>query len=101
MANTTPLTYRVDSDLKIKAESIIEELGMTPTVAIQIFYKKIIMEHGLPFDVKLKYPLPVSLDSISSREIDYELNKGFHSLQSEKTYSPDEVDELLAKEFGI
>ena len=84
MANTTPLTYRIDSDLKIKAESIIEELGMTPTVAIQIFYKKIIMEHGLPFDVKLKYPLPVSLDSFSSREIDYELNKGLHSLQSEK-----------------
>ena len=38
MANTTPLTYRVDSDLKIKAESIIEELGMTPTVAIQILF---------------------------------------------------------------
>ena len=46
-------------------------------------------------------PNLVSLDSISSREIDYELNKGLHSLQSEKTYSPDEVDELLAKEFGI
>ncbi len=102
MANTTPLAYRIDSDLKTGAESIIYDLGMTPTVAIQMFYKQIIINHGLPFDAKLRsYQPPIALGSLSTDELNAELMKGYESIKHEKKYSPDEVDTIFEKEFGI
>ncbi len=102
MSNTTPLSYRIDSDLKNGAESIIYDLGMTPTVAIQMFYKQIIMNHGLPFDAKLKsYPNPIALGALSKDELNVELMKGYESIKNDRKYSPDEVDAILEKEFGI
>lgn len=102
MANTTPLAYRIDSDLKTGAESIIYDLGMTPTVAIQMFYKQIIINHGLPFDAKLRsYQPPIALGSLSADELNAELMKGYESIKHEKKYSPDEVDAIFEKEFGI
>ncbi|WP_258082362.1 type II toxin-antitoxin system RelB/DinJ family antitoxin [Enterococcus mundtii] len=43
----------IESELKVKAEDILQELGMTPTMAITLFYKKIIEKKGLPFEVNL------------------------------------------------
>ncbi len=102
MANTTPLTYRIDSDLKTGAESIIYNLGMTPTVAIQMFYKQIILNNGLPFSAKLQsYPTPVAIGALSTDEMNAELMKGYESIKHERKYSPDEVDNIFTKEFGI
>lgn len=102
MANTTPLTYRIDTDLKTKAESIICDLGMTPTVAIQMFYKQVILNQGLPFTAKLKsYSAPVAMGALSADELNAELMKGFNSIKNDRSYSPDEVDDIFAKEFGI
>lgn len=97
MANTTPLTYRIDSDLKTGAESIIYNLGMTPTVAIQMFYKQIMIHNGLPFSVKLQScQTPISLGSLTAEELNTELMKGQESIKHDKKYSPDEVDAIFA-----
>lgn len=102
MANTTPLTYRIDTNIKAKAESILCDLGMTPTVAIQMFYKQVILNQGLPFHATLKsYHKPVAMGALSPEELNEELMKGYNSIKNEKGYSPDEVDEIFAKEFGI
>lgn len=102
MANTTPLTYRIDSDIKTKAETILCDLGMTPTVAIQMFYKQVILNQGLPFNAKLKtYRPPVAMGALSTDELNVELMKGYNSIKNERSYSPDEVDDIFAKEFGI
>ena len=102
MANTTPLAYRIDSDLKTGAESIIYNLGMTPTVAIQMFYKQIMIHNGLPFSVNLQsYQKPIALGSLSADELNAELMKGFESIKHDMKYTPDEVDAIFEKEFGI
>lgn len=43
----------VESELKTEAEDILQDLGMNPTTAITVFYKQVIEEGGLPFEVKL------------------------------------------------
>lgn len=102
MSNTTSLSYRIDSELKNRAEMIIYDLGMTPTIAIQMFYKQIIMNHGLPFDAKLQsYPIPVAMSALSDDELNAELMKGYQSIKHDRKYSPDEIDDILEKEFGI
>jgi DNA-damage-inducible protein J len=42
---------RAPQKLKEKAEHIFEELGLSPTQAINIFYKQVCLRNGLPFSV--------------------------------------------------
>ncbi len=43
----------LEKDLKMEAEDILQDLGMNPTTAITVFYKQVVEEGGLPFEVKL------------------------------------------------
>jgi DNA-damage-inducible protein J len=54
MQNTnTILTVRTQKVLKNKVEKILRDLGLTHSSAINIFYRLIIMNKGIPFDVKI------------------------------------------------
>lgn len=44
---------RVDGALKNEVESIFQELGLTTSQAIILFLKKVKMERGIPFDLKI------------------------------------------------
>ncbi|MDR0356197.1 MAG: type II toxin-antitoxin system RelB/DinJ family antitoxin [Deltaproteobacteria bacterium] len=47
------MNMRIDADLKKEAESVLRELGLTMSAAINIFLKQIVMRGGLPFAVTL------------------------------------------------
>ncbi|MDG4575439.1 MAG: type II toxin-antitoxin system RelB/DinJ family antitoxin [Defluviicoccus sp.] len=53
MSKTEMIRARVEPDLKQAAESVLKELGLTPTEAITLFYKQVTLKHGLPFAVEL------------------------------------------------
>ncbi len=53
MAKTANLYARIEPEVKEQAESILEALGIPVSNAINMFYKQIILQQGLPFDVKL------------------------------------------------
>lgn len=42
---------RLEPSLKEKAEEILQNLGLSTTQAITLFYRQIEMNNGLPFDV--------------------------------------------------
>ncbi|MCI1304729.1 MAG: type II toxin-antitoxin system RelB/DinJ family antitoxin [Lachnospiraceae bacterium] len=43
----------VDSELRERAENILSQLGETPSMAITQFYTQIILQRGIPFELKL------------------------------------------------
>ena len=49
MAKTATVRARAEPDLKAAAESVLSELGLTPTQAITLFYREIVRERGIPF----------------------------------------------------
>lgn len=53
MAKTTTISVRMDADLKKNAESVLSALGLTPSQAINVFYRQITYQHGLPFPVQI------------------------------------------------
>lgn len=101
MANTTAVYARIDTGLKENAENILNQLGISPSSAIQMLYSQIVLTRGLPLDLHLPSVKPTGIGSMSRIELDAELTKGIESLKSRKTYTADEVDAELAKEFGI
>jgi len=53
MAKTAMIRARIDPTLKEEAESVLQELGLTVTQAITLFYRQLKIEQGLPFAVKV------------------------------------------------
>ena len=101
MANTTAVYARIDNGLKENAENILNQLGISPSSAIQMFYSQIVLTRGLPLNLQLPPAKPTAIGNMSRTELGAELTKGMESLNSGKTYTADEVDAELNKEFGI
>ena len=53
MERAAMIRARTDLDVKEKAEAIFEKLGLNPTGAINLFYKQVILQNGIPFDVRI------------------------------------------------
>lgn len=100
MANTNVVYARIDTKLKENAENILNQLGITPSSAIQILYSQIVLQKGMPFALRLPVNKPIALGSITHDGLDKELQKGLDSLRSGKSYSADEVDQFFAKEYS-
>lgn len=101
MANTSAVYARIDSNLKDNAEGILSKLGISPSSAIQMLYSQIVLKNGMPFDLRLPTSKPLSVGAMSREQLDAELQKGMDSINAGNVYSADEVDDILAREFGI
>jgi len=101
MANTSVVYARIDTKLKDNAETILAQLAISPSGAIQMLYSQIVLRNGIPFAVQLPDKKPVAIGSMSRAELDEELAKGIASFSTGKSYTVDDVDATLAKEFGI
>ena len=53
MTKSTLITARIDPELKQETEKVFEELGLTMTQAITLFFKQVKMRQGLPFAVAI------------------------------------------------
>jgi len=47
---------RIDPELKRQAEAILEEIGLKPRAALELFYKQIIKRRAIPFPVQADSP---------------------------------------------
>ena len=47
------VTFKVDDEVKAKAQNIFNELGLSMSAALNIFLKSCINNNGIPFDLKI------------------------------------------------
>jgi DNA-damage-inducible protein J len=59
MTKTSVLNARIEPDLKKNTEEIFKKLGLTSTQAITLFYRQVVLNQGLPFDVSLPNPTTI------------------------------------------
>lgn len=100
MSNTTAVYARIDTRLKESAEGILAQLGISPSSAIQMLYSQIVLQNGMPFDLKLPQNAPTSIGAMTREQLDAVLQKGVDSLKNGKTYTAKDIDEEFAQEFG-
>lgn len=50
------VSFRIDSDLKAKADALFAQLGMNMTTAFNIFLRQSVREGRIPFDVTINTP---------------------------------------------
>jgi DNA-damage-inducible protein J len=56
MNKTAMVRARVEPELKGRAETVFQRLGLNATQAITLFYKQVELRGGLPFDVVVPTP---------------------------------------------
>ena len=97
MSKTANLYARIEPEIKEQAETILSALGIPASNAINMFYKQIILQGGLPFDVKLPKK-PLDFSTMSKKEIDAVLEKGYSEIKAGKgILAEDAFNELNRK----
>ncbi|MCM1387994.1 MAG: type II toxin-antitoxin system RelB/DinJ family antitoxin [Bacillus sp. (in: Bacteria)] len=100
MAKSANLYARIEPAVKEQAESILSALGIPASNAINMFYKQIIFQKGLPFEVKLpEHPLDIS--RMTTEQLDAELEKGYTEFQTGHTIPAKQAFTEIRKEYGI
>jgi len=52
----TAIQVKTDKQLKIDAENIFHQLGISMSAAVNIFFKAVTEHNGIPFELKLSRP---------------------------------------------
>lgn len=100
MPKTANLYVRIEPEIKEQAETILTALGIPASNAINMFYKQIILQGGLPFDVKLPQ-IPLDFSAMSKDEIDTALEKGYSEIKTGKGISAEVAFNELNRKYGI
>jgi DNA-damage-inducible protein J len=82
-AKTAQVRARTDPRIKKEAEKILDELGLNPSTAINMFYSQIVLRRGLPF--------PVEVPNAATREAMEEARSGAKLIRGK------DLHDLLAK----
>lgn len=98
---TANVIARVEPDVKEKAEKILEQLGIPTSVLINMLYKQIIMQKGIPFEMKLPKEEPLVYSALTKEQFDKEIGKGIDDIKAGRVYSASAVEEEMKREFGI
>ena len=101
MAKTANLYARIEPDVKEQAENILNTLGIPVSNAINMFYKQIILQRGIPFEMKLPQTRVVDMSRLTPQELDEELEKGYQDGLAGRTKPAGKVFEELRRDYGI
>ena len=102
MATKTANLYaRIEPDVKEQAESILATLGIPASYAITMFYKQIILNRGLPFDVKLPSSRPIDMSALSESELNAELEKGYADIKTGRTKEANAAFADIRKDYNL
>ena len=92
---------RIEPDVKEQAESILSALGIPASNAINMFYKQIILNRGLPFEVKIPTARPADVSELSEAELNAELEKGYTDMKAGRTKPARQAFADIRKNYGI
>ena len=102
MAKTANLYARIEPELKEEAESILAMLGIPASNAINMFYKQIILQRGLPFEVKLPQSMkPLDMHALTQEQLDAELQKGYDDVLAGRTKPVGQVFDAIRRDHGV
>jgi DNA-damage-inducible protein J len=101
MARTASIFARVEPEIKEQAEKVFEQLGIPMSNAIGLFLRQVVLQRGIPFDMKLPQNKPLSHGSLSEKQFNAEIEKGLADLTTGKVVSADGVAARMNRDYGV
>ena len=101
VARTSSIYARVEPELKEQAELVLDQLGIPMSNAVSMFLRQVVLQRGIPFDMKLPQSQPLAYGSLTKEQFDAEINKGIKSIDEGRVYSADDVEAEMLRDFGV
>lgn len=74
------VTFRIDEDIKKKAEELFDELGMNLSTAFNVFLRQAVREQQIPFMISANQPNETTLSAMDDAEMDRDIYGPFDSV---------------------
>lgn len=68
--------------------------------AVGMFLRQVVLQKGIPFDLKLPVNAPVAVDSLIKEQFDAEIEKGMADIEAGRVYVADEVEAELKRNMN-
>ena len=101
MSKSANLYVRIEPEIKEKAEKILSTLGIPASNAINIFYKQIILQRGLPFEVKIPDSTPIDVSMMGAEELHAELEKGYADVKAGRIKKKKTAFADIRRDYGL
>lgn len=101
MARTSNIFARVEPEVKEQAELILEQLGIPMSNAIGLFLRQIVLQRGIPFELKLPQSKPLSVTMLTEEQFNAEIEKGLADVTAGRVVSAESVAERMRRDYGI
>ena len=69
--------------------------------AIGLFLRQIVLQHGIPFDIKLPQGRPLVIDELSEDQFNQEMGKGISDMEHHKVVSAESVAERMQQDYEV
>ena len=101
MARTSNVFARVEPEIKEQAEQVLNQLGIPMSNAVSMFLRQVVLQRGIPFEMKLPEHKPVAFGSLTKEQRDAELEKGMADIREVHTYSAQSIMDELKQDYGV
>lgn len=96
LTKTANVNVRIQENIKQQAEQILETIGIPRATAIDLFYRQIILNNGIPFSLTIPKSLPAR-DNMDEKTFHSMMAKGYDQAIQGDTYPIEDVFEELEK----
>lgn len=101
MARTSNVFARVEPEIKEQAEKVLDQLGIPMSNAVGMFLRQVVLQRGIPFEMKLPQNVPLAYGSLTKEQFDAEIQKGMEDIRAGRMYSAEEVEAEMKRDFGL
>lgn len=101
MARTSNIFARVEPEIKEQAEKVLDRLGIPMSNAVGMFLRQVVLQRGIPFEMKLPQTTPLSYGSLTREQFDVEMEKGLADVKAGRVYSADDIEAEMKRDFGV
>lgn len=97
---TASIYVRVDPETKELAERVFAEIGIPMSIGIGMFLKQVVIQRGIPFDMKLPVSNPVVIGDLTKEQFDAEMQLGMDDINAGRVISADDVEAEMRRLYG-
>jgi len=96
LTKTANVNVRIQENIKQQAEQILDTIGISRATAIDMFYRQIILNNGIPFSLKIPKNLPIR-ENMDEKTFNSLMANGYAQTVQGDSYDIDDVFEELEK----
>ena len=101
MARTANVFARIEPEIKEQAEEVLNQLGIPMSNAVGMFLRQLVIQRGIPFEMKLPAKRPLIMEELTREQFDAELMKGMEEIEKGQVYSADSVEAEMRRMYSL